>query len=156
MKTSFKYLLAISIFALLGFAREFIFVNINSRLYSLYYHHNDYLLPTSLSFLSNFDFDELYYIKYPLTIFCFLTYYFISFFTVKIICKDEKIAYSVFYIYLILLVLSGVSISLGYFINNQIDSYSYTFSRWLMGVAQSPLVAFFMIASKKLYRNNKI
>jgi len=156
LKTSFKYLLSISIFALLGFTIEFIFVHINSRLYSLYYHHNDYLLPTSLSLLSDFSYDELYYIKYPLTIVCFLAYYFTSFYTVKVICKDEKNAYWVFYIYLILLVLSGVSVSLGYLINNQLDGDSYTFSRWLMGVAQSPLVAFFMIASKKLYKNNKI
>jgi hypothetical protein len=38
-----------------------------------------------------------------------------------------------------------------YLINNQLNGDEYTFSRWLMGIAQSPLVAFFMIASSKLY-----
>jgi hypothetical protein len=38
-----------------------------------------------------------------------------------------------------------------YLINEQLNSDEYTFSRWLMGIAQSPLVAFFTIASSKLY-----
>jgi hypothetical protein len=38
-----------------------------------------------------------------------------------------------------------------YFVNEKFDGDEYTFSRWLMGIAQSPLVAFFMLASSKLY-----
>lgn len=38
-----------------------------------------------------------------------------------------------------------------YLINNQLGGDEYSFSRWLMGIAQSPLVAFFIIASGKLY-----
>ncbi len=151
MKTSFKYLLFVSIFALLGFSREFIFVNINSQLYALYYHHSDFILPKSLFFLSDIRYNTLYYIKYPLTVFYFLAYYFTSFFAVKFISNGEKKTFWVFYIYLILLVLSSVSMTFGYIMNNQLDGYSYTFSRWLMGIAQSPLVVFFVIASQKLY-----
>jgi hypothetical protein len=38
-----------------------------------------------------------------------------------------------------------------YVINNQLNGDEFAFSRWLMGIAQSPLVAFFIIASSKLY-----
>jgi general stress protein CsbA len=64
---------------------------------------------------------------------------------------DKKTAKWIIYIYAILLVLSGISMTYNYLINNQLNGDEYTFSRWLMGIAQSPLVAFFMIASSKLY-----
>ena len=41
-----------------------------------------------------------------------------------------------------------------YLINNQLDGEEYTFSRWLLGIAQSPLVAFFMIASSALNKKS--
>jgi hypothetical protein len=151
LKTKTKYLLFLTIFAILGFIREFLFVNVNSQLYSLYYHYNDYKFPGSLVFLQNLDYTSLYYLKYPLTILYFLIYFFTSFYAVKSICIDKKKSFWVIYIYVILLVLSGVSMTYNYFINNQLAGDEYTFSRWLMGIAQSPLVAFFIIASSKLY-----
>jgi len=39
-----------------------------------------------------------------------------------------------------------------YTINKQLDGDEYLFSRWLLGIAQSPLVAFFIIASAALYK----
>ncbi len=151
MRTSFKYILFISIFAALGFSREFVFVNLNNRLYSLFYKHNDYILPNSLSFFNQFDYDTLYYIKYPLTVLYFLAYFFTSYFTIKQLSSHKKIAQSAIYIYLILLALASISMLYNYFVNEKFDGDEYTFSRWLMGIAQSPLVAFFMLASSKLY-----
>lgn len=151
MKTSLKYILFISVFAILGFSREFLFVNINNQLYSLYYHYDDYKFPNSLIFLQNFDYVTLYYLKYPLTILYFLAYLFTSYFTVKLICDYKKNAFWVFYIYLIVLALAGISMGYNYFIQDQLGGAEYTFSRWLMGIAQSPLVTFFVIASSKLY-----
>ena len=151
MRTSLKYISFFSIFAILGFSREFLFVNINSQLYSLYYHYNDYKLPNSLYFIQNLDYLTLYYLKYPLTILYFLAYFFTSYFAVKLICDYKKNAIWVFYIYLILIALASISMGYNYFIQNQLGGDEYTFSRWLMGIAQSPLVAFFVIASGKLY-----
>lgn len=151
MKTSFKYILFISIFAALGFSREFLFVNLNNRLYSLFYHHNDYILPKGLSFFNQFDYNTLYFIKYPLTVLYFLAYFFTSYFTIKQLSGHKKITQSVIYIYLILLALASISMLYNYFVNQKFDGDEYTFSRWLMGIAQSPLVAFFILASSKLY-----
>jgi len=151
LKTSIKYILFISIFAVLGFSREFVFVNLNSRLYSLFYQHNDYILPNSLSFFNQFDYNTLYYIKYPLTVVYFLAYFFTSYFAIKQFCQNKKITIWVIYIYALLLALASISMAYNYLIENQLDGDEYTFSRWLMGIAQSPLVAFFMLASSKLY-----
>lgn len=153
MKTSIKYLFFIAIFAVLGFSREFLFVNTNNQLYSLYYHHSTFKLPYSLAFLNGLDYSTLYFMKFPFTIIYFLAYLFTSFFAVRFISHSKKNAWWVFYIYSILLVLSGISMSYNYLINNQLGGEQYTFSRWLMGIAQSPLVAFFTIASGKLYNN---
>ena len=123
----------------------------NNQLYSLYYHHSDFALPSSLTFFKKIDYTTLYFLKYPLTIFYFLAYFFTSFFAIRQISMYKKNAVWVIYIYALLLVLSGISMAYNYIINNQLNGDEYTFSRWLMGIAQSPLVAFFMIASSKLY-----
>jgi hypothetical protein len=104
-----------------------------------------------LSFFNQFDYDTLYYIKYPLTVLYFLAYFFTSYFTIKQLSSHKKIAQSAIYIYLILLALASISMLYNYFVNEKFDGDEYTFSRWLMGIAQSPLVAFFMLASSKLY-----
>lgn len=139
------------LFAFLGFSREFLFVNINNRIYALYYHNSNTQLPPSLQFISNLDYLTLYYTKYPLTVIYFLAYFFTTYFAVKLICLNKKNSDWVIYIYSILLALSGISMVYNYFINNQLHGDNYAFSRWLMGIAQSPLIAFFAIASSKLY-----
>lgn len=151
MKNSLKYILFIVLFAILGFSREFLFVNTNNQLFKLYYHNEDIKIPKSLDFITHLEYSTLYYLKYVFTIIYFLAYLFTSYFAVKLICNDKKNAKWILYIYTILLVLSGISMSYNYLINNQLNGDEYTFSRWLMGIAQSPLVAFFIIASSKLY-----
>lgn len=151
MKLSLKYLCFIGLFAFLGFSREFVFVNINSKLFSLYYHHTTYILPNSLSIFNDCSYSTLYFIKYPLTFVYFTAYLLTSFFAVRVICESKKNAKWVIYIYALLLVLSGISMLYNYLINNQWSGDEYSFSRWLMGIAQSPLVAFFTIASSKLF-----
>lgn len=147
-----KYLIFLSIFAFLGFSREFLFVNINNQLYKLYYHNNDITLPDSLRFLESLDYSTIYYSKYPLTILYFLAYFFTSLYAVKLICQNKKYNKWVVYIYALLLILASIVMTYNYLINNQLSGNEYTFSRWLMGIAQSPLVAFFIIAAGTLYQ----
>jgi len=40
-----------------------------------------------------------------------------------------------------------------YFIKVKLDTDEYSLSRWLMGIAQSPLPALFFIATAKLNKN---
>lgn len=71
---------------------------------------------------------------------------------VKLITNDKKITLWIIYIYALLLILAGLTMLYNYLINNQLDGDEYTFSRWLLGIAQSPLVVFFIIASGTLYK----
>lgn len=151
MKKWLQYSIIISLFAFLGFSREFLFVNINNQLYTLYYGHNNLPLPKILSFLNNYDYMTIYYSKYVLTLIYYLTYGFVSYIAVKNICLNKAFSQWIIYLYGILLVIASITMAFNYFINHQLDGGEYTFSRWIMGIAQSPLIAFFMIASHKLY-----
>jgi hypothetical protein len=151
MKMALKYLSILSVFAFLGFSREFVFVNINNQLYKTYYKNNDIFISKSLTFLSNYNYETLYYAKYPLTVLYVVMYFTVSFYSVKIICDNKKITRWIVYIYSLLFTLSSFIMLYNYIINNQLSGEEYTFSRWLMGIAESPLVAFFIIATSTLY-----
>lgn len=151
MKMALKYLIILSVFAFLGFSREFVFVNINNQLYKTYYKNNDIFISKSLTFLSNYNYETLYYAKYPLTFLYVILYFTVSFYSVKIICDNKKITRWIVYIYSLLFTLSSFIMLYNYIINNQLSGEEYTFSRWLMGIAESPLVAFFTIATSALY-----
>jgi hypothetical protein len=151
LKNSIKYFGFILLFAFVGFSREFLFVNINAQLFTLFYKNTDYVLPSIIRILSNFDYQTLYYFQYLLTVIYFFAYFFTTYFAVKYICIHKKNTLWVTYIYLLLLALSTLSMGYNFLINNQLGGNEYTFSRWLMGIAQSPLVCFFIIASSKLY-----
>lgn len=155
MRKILQYSFFLALFAFLGFSREFLFVNINNQLYKLYYNNPDYIIPESLRFLSNFSYSQLYYSKYPLTIFYFLAYFFTSLWAARVLSSTKTVSKWIIYIYAILLILAGITMFYNYFLNNQLDGDAYTFSRWLMGIAQSPLVAFFTIASATLYTQFK-
>ena len=145
-----KYLSVFCGFAFLGFTKEFLFVNINNQLYKTYYKNNDIFISKSLNFLSKYSYETLYYIKYPLTIIYFIVYFMVSFYSVKIICDNKKITIWIVYIYSLLFILSSITMLYNYIINNQLSGEEYTFSRWLMGIAESPLVAFFVISASAL------
>ena len=146
-----KYLSVFCAFAFLGFTKEFLFVNINNQLYKTYYKNNDILISKSLTFLSKYSYETLYYIKYPLTIIYFILYFMVSFYSVKIICDNKKITMWIVYIYSLLILLSSITMLYNYIINNQLSGEEYTFSRWLMGISESPLVAFFVISASALH-----
>ena len=152
MLRTLKYISFILVFAFLGFSREFLFVNINNQLYKLYYGHSNLPLPDSLSFLSNLSYTTIYYGKFPLTVLYYAAYFATSYFVVKMAVNNKKITVWVTYIYALLLILAGLIMVYNYCVNNQLDGEEYTLSRWLLGIAQSPLVAFFIIASGKLYQ----
>ena len=144
------------LFAILGFSREFIFVNVNAQLFDVFYGHTDFKLPNNLSYFASMSYNKLYYLKYILTLLYYIVYFVVTYFAVKIICVDKKYTRLIIYIYALLLLLSVISMSYNYIFNSNLDGNEYTFSRWLMGIAQSPLVAFFMIAANKLYEKRQI
>ncbi len=140
------------VFAILGFSREFLFVNINNQLYKLYYGHSALPLPDSLNFIADIDYSTLYYSKFFLTLLFYAAYLGATLLALRLTIAHKKIIRWTIYIYLLLLILAGLSMLYNYLAHNRLDGDEYTFSRWLLGIAQSPLIAFFMIASSALYR----
>lgn len=76
----------------------------------------------------------------------------ISFYAVTNLTANKKYGMWVIYIYALLLILASITMAYNYFINHTLTGDEYSFSRWLMGIAQSPLVAFFIIAAGALYK----
>lgn len=153
-----KYILFIFfgvLFVLLGLYREFIFVHINNIATVKYYGKTTGLpIPESLNFIYNMEYKTIYYMKYPLTIFSFLCFYGLSFWCLRSLTHDKNLLKWLSYSYLILFILSATAMLWAYFVKVKLQDDEYTFSRWLMGIAQSPLVVLFLLASSKL--NSKI
>jgi hypothetical protein len=42
----------------------------------------------------------------------------------------------------------------GYFVHGVLDKDEYTLSRWLMGIAQSPIICLILTASEQLYKKS--
>lgn len=146
-----KWLLYLLLFALAGFIREYFFVNYNILLYYVYYPNME---PTHLSdFLKSFEqvpYATLYYLKYPFTLLWTLLFFLITHFAIKhltgqpFLLRVNKLAY------LLVLTLAGLSMLYGWLVNQRLDQDEYTLSRWLMGIAQSPIICLILLASEKL------
>ena len=51
---------------------------------------------------------------------------------------------------MLLLTLAAITMLYGYIVNNRLQDSEYTISRWLLGIAQSPIIFLILIASQKL------
>lgn len=139
------------LFIALGYYREFLFVHINNIATIKYYGKPTGLaIPASLSFINALPYRTIYYLKYPLTVLSFVLFYGLSFWCVRSLSNDKKLLRWLTYSYLVLLILSSISMLWAYFVKVNLQDDEYTFSRWLMGIAQSPLVALFLLAASGL------
>jgi len=150
MKLILRYIFFFVLFAILGFSREFLFVNINQYLYSLYYHFPNPYLPQSLEFIRSIDYVTLYYSKFALTIIYFFAYFFTTYYTIKTFTRQAYFLKTTIYLFVFILIISSLLTLYNYYINQNLGGQVYTLSRWFMGIAQSPLIAFFIIAASKL------
>jgi hypothetical protein len=138
-------------FVLLGFYREFFFVHYNNVMYQVYYHTDSHLkTPYWLQFLFHVPYNALYYAKYPLTIFFVLLFLGLNFLAIKKIGTVQSNSRYVIYAYLFMFLIAGFSMAYAYFFTKNLADDEYTLSRWLFGVAQSPIICLFLLASEKL------
>ncbi len=139
------------VFIFFGSYREYFFISINNIMTIKYYGKpTSMAVPNSLMFIYNLDYKTIYYLKYPLTILSFLLFYGLSFWCLKSLTNDKNLLKWLTYSYLVLLLLSTISMLWAYFVKVKLQDDEYTFSRWLMGIAQSPLLVLFFLASSKL------
>lgn len=146
-RTVFFYILIIALLALLGFYRDFVFKNINAFLQALDY-EMQYDLPPSLNFMERYEYETLVRLKWILTLLFSLIYLLISFISVRFIFGDKKFSRITVGAYLGIILISGIFILLGMVFGN--SGKMYEFARYLMGMAQSPLILMILIPIFKL------
>ncbi len=146
-----KLILFFLLFLSLGYFREFFFVNLNNIMFQKYYHHTDLPIPSVMLVFDSFSYKTLYYSKYIYTVVWIAIFFCASYLAIKNLCKQKILLKFLTYSYLILLSLAAISMLYGYFINERLQDDEYTISRWLLGIAQSPIICLILIASEKLY-----
>ena len=131
-----------------GYLRDSIFKTINALLRS-WDLDQDYYLPPFLSFLENFEYDTLVNLKWLLTLIFSLVYLFISIITIKLLFNNSKYVKLSIFTYLGIIFISGIFILSGYIFTG-ISEKMYEFARYLMGMAQSPVILMILIPTFKL------
>jgi uncharacterized membrane-anchored protein YitT (DUF2179 family) len=154
-----KYLIFFLAFGVLGYLRERFFVHLNIIMTGIYRGTDEYAklhleIPTLMLPFSKLSYEVLYFSKYLYTLIWVSLFFFLSHLSLRHLSSSKKILKFLTYSYLILLILAGISMAYGYFINYRLKDDEYTFSRWLMGIAQSPLICLFMLAAEKLLKKS--
>jgi hypothetical protein len=143
------------LFATIGYSREFFFVHINNIMYQKYYGNPTALpVPPVMSVFTNFSYNSLYYSKYFYTVLWTVIFFFANYFALKKLTFTTKLIKILVYSYCILFFLAAASMIYGYFVNEQLQDTEYTLSRWLLGIAQSPIICLILLASEKLYNKS--
>ena len=129
-----------------GYFRDFFFININKQLHALGYVRNSNPEPIdeTLLFITVFSYKQLFIIKWILTIVFGILYWGIGMSVIKFLTSNENIYRKGFtMVYLALIVISSLFISTGWILSD--NTWTYTTSKFLMDIAQSPKVIMFLI-----------
>ena len=147
-------ILAAIVLLLLGYFRDYIFININFLSGVKYYPgiETDYKLPSQLGFLNAFTYEQLYYGKFLVTLLFSAAFLLVSIIVIKKIFADSKYIKWTVYTYISLIVLSGVFYSYGMLFND--FNNGYKLSRVFMGFLQSPFVLMVLVPAFKIAENN--
>lgn len=138
-----------------GYLRDFVFVNINNQLYALV--HKGYKEGGEVSkhflFATALSYKQLYFAKWILTITFSALYWFIGTGLIQMLL--EKQAYKKIFsiIYLNLVIIASLFTTAGYIISD--NTWTYNISRFLMGIAQSPLVIMILIPASAIKKQLK-
>jgi hypothetical protein len=144
----------IALFLLLsGYLRDFIFKKINALLQA-WDHNMDYDMPSPMAFLANWQYDSVLSLKWLLTFVFWGIYLFISLITVKLFFRRNLYIKITLGVFVGVLLISGIFMGLGFLIK-PISEKMYEFTRYLMGIAQSPIIIMILLPVFKLYNNEK-
>jgi hypothetical protein len=155
-KSNLLILLLILVFAITGYAREKFFTDINLILAQKHF-NTSYPLPIAfyMSAFENMEVTTLVIFKYAFTAFFTLTFFLIGTYALGKITGDKGLQRIYLISYLIVMMLAVLSILAGYVLNNKVVDGEYTLSRWLMGIAQSPIICLILLASHKLAKSTQ-
>ncbi len=151
MKQTKRYIsLFLIIISLLfvGFYRDFVFKNINALLQA-WDADMDYQMPTSLQFLTKYEYHTLENIKWGLTLLFAIIYLAIALITIKFLFNNKKFSRLTIYTYIAITVVSALIMAIGHLFPSITDKM-YSLARYLMGMAQSPIIVMILIPAFKL------
>lgn len=157
MKSLKKYILLALIISLLlffGYYRDFVFKNINGLLKAWDYNLT-YNLPPSLQFFENYDYDTLLNIKWLLTLLFSLIYLLIALKTIRLLFENKKYTRITLAAYIAVITVSALFIATGLIFKSTSETM-YEFARYLMGMAQSPVILMVLIPAFKLSEKEKL
>lgn len=157
MKSFKKYILLALIISLLlffGYYRDFVFKNINGLLKAWDYNIT-YSLPPSLQFFENYDYDTLSNIKWLLTLLFSIIYLLIALKTIRLLFENKKYTRITLIAYIAVTMVSALCIAAGLIFKNTSETM-YEFARYLMGMAQSPIILMILIPAFKLSEKEKL
>jgi hypothetical protein len=144
------------LFAVIGYLRESFFLNLNHILFSKYYQRPpDVPVVPFMLFFNRFDYATLYYLKYPFTAIGAFIFFLANYYTLRVFTGNRVLLRLLVYVYLGMLVLAAGSMLFGYLVKDRLADDEYTLSRWLLGVAQSPIICLILLASEKLYKSTR-
>ncbi|MEW6774200.1 MAG: hypothetical protein AB1304_09410 [Bacteroidota bacterium] len=129
-------------FVLLGLFREYIFLNINNVIYFKYYKNTTVPIPFGFGWLTKLSFEQLYFLKYPLTIIFVIIFFISNFFFLKQMQVYPLYIKILILSYILIIITSAILMLYAYYFHQRLDDNEYSISRGLMGVAQSPLISF--------------
>lgn len=143
------------LFGCLGYLREFFFVHLNIILHQKYYGSvSPVPVPEIMKVFSRFSYGSLYYSKYVYALVWTAVFFSANYFALKKLTDNRYLIRVLIYAYCIMLGLAAISMAYGYFVNQRLQSDEYTLSRWLLGIAQSPIICLILLASEKLYNKS--
>jgi hypothetical protein len=137
-------------FGLLGFYRDYFFAHYNNVMYFMYNGDTTVPIRPDFNWLLNFSYKTVYYLKYLFTFLFVFAFYGLSIWCLKLNSPNKNLLKWLSYSYLVLLLLSSLLMLWSYFVKVKLDSDEYSVSRWMMGIAQSPLPLIFFLATAKL------
>ncbi|MFN7910640.1 MAG: hypothetical protein ACK5QC_02380 [Bacteroidota bacterium] len=151
MNIKLKLLFLFVLFGIVGYFREFFFVQLNVILYQKYYNqiNEGVSIASIMQPFNQLSYSTLYYSKYIFTIASVSLFYGLNYIALYTLNYKKNLKFLNF-CYLLLLTLASASMLYGYLINNRLQDNEYTFSRWLLGIAQSPIVFILLVAANEL------
>lgn len=121
-------------------------------MYMRYYDNSPALrVPEVMLYFSRFSYEQLYYGKYLFTILWTLLFFLANYFALKKLTINRNYPKILIWSYVMLTGASALFMLYAYFVSHRLDRDEYTLSRWLMGIAQSPIICLILLASEKLY-----
>lgn len=137
-----------------GYLRDSIFKSMNAllRAWDL---DQDYYLPRFLSFLENYEYNTIVNLKWLLTVLFSIVYLIFSILAIKLLFNDRKYFKITFFTYIGIMIVSGLFITTGFMFESTAEKM-YEFARYLMGMAQSPIVLMILIPAFKLSEKENI